>query len=1129
MNYFVKKIKVLLPFAIILCLLLANASKVHAKENQDISKKISIQFKNKTLKDALVDLEKKSDFLFFFKDDLLDKYQKKINTKYEGKTVTEILTSLFDDTNNVFTVNGRQIIIHRKVQDKKEPKPQQEKEGVTVNGIVVDENGETLPGVVITNKSNKNAGASSDIDGKFTFSNLRLGDQLVFSFIGMETVEVTVKKDNEYFSVTMKTSETQLKAVVVETGMFQRDKATFTGSTSTYKADDIKAIGNQNIVQSLKALDPSFIVMDNMEMGADPNTMPNISFRGGGSSSLNAITDEFSKDPNMPLFIVNGVESSISRVVDLDMNRVESVTILKDAGSTAIYGSRGANGVVVIELTKPKPGELKIYYTGGLSLDIPDLSVYNMMNAREKLEFERLSMKYSSADPLFQKELNKLYNSRLADIERGVDTYWLSEPVRTGINHSHSARVSGGNKELSIDVGLKYNNREGAMKGSVRETWSGDVNLTYRTDKIVVSNFLDVSGYNAEDSPYGNFSDWVNTNPYFRKRNIDGGIDKFLQYRDGEGSIPGSSSIVNDVPNPLYNAMLNSRYNTDEVNIVNDFSIVYTPIEDLRLKSGLTLERTQNKRDNFTAPEHTKYRFKTLYEQGEYSGKNYKSLEYRGYIDGSYAKLINGHSFTVFAQGELRQAKQESSTFEAQGFPYGSKGTPNLAYSYKTNSKPSYNLSDSRAVSFTAVANYNYMKRYLFDFTYKLEGATTFGSNELYKSFWTVGLGWNINEEPFMKNMKWLEILKLRASIGTNGNQQQGRVTSKNIYNLSLHSNFFDQGLYFSELANPDLPWQIEEKKEIGIDFRALQGKVSANIGYFHNKKDPYILFVNQAPSTGVDKYPMELGTLTNQGIEFNLVYNPIYNLKDRIIWQITLTGLYNKNQYDGFGSISERLNASYLEGNEMRRYMDGCGPEDIWAVRSAGIDPATGDEVFIKKNGELTKEYDVKDQVVVGTLAPNMQGIIGTSIRYKNFSAQLSMKYSLGGDIYNSALFNKVENIDKEALERNQDKRALYDRWKAPGDISKFKRISDVTSKSSSETFRSSRFVQKNNFLRGESISLSYELNNNPWLRRNFGVQYVKLSGYLNNIFWAETSKTERGITYPFTRTISFGLNLSF
>ncbi|KAA6330968.1 TonB-dependent receptor SusC [termite gut metagenome] len=1008
---------------------------------------------------------------------------------------------------------------------------QQPKQAVRITGVVTDEDGIPLPGAAVVLKSNKNTATTTDVNGKYVISPPDGGATLVFSFVGMSPQEVKMKQGVSVYNVKLLYASNVLEEIVVETGIFQRNKVSFTGATSSYKGTELKNVGNSNVIQGLKVLDPSFLVIDNLDLGSNPNALATIELRGQGSATLNAIKDEFSADPNQPLFVINGVESSLARVQDLDINRIESITILKDAGSTAIYGSKGANGVVVIETIKPKPGELKVYYNADLMLSVPDLSVFNMMNATEKLEFERLSGKYFVLQEgdyyaYYQKALDELYNYRLADIQRGVDTYWLSEPVQTGFTHGHSVRISGGNEELSIDAGAKYKNTVGVMKGSGRETWGGNIGLSYLSKKLKISDYLDVNGYTGTESPYGSFSTWVNTSPYFRKRNADGGVDKFLQTRWGLGSLGSLSPITGDIPNPLYNALLDSKNESNEIYVSNSLSIQYTPTEEIRLRGGLDLTNARNKTVQFTSPEHTKYANVSSYYQGEYYNKDSKSLAYKGYVDMSYATLIKDiHSITLFARSQLNQTQNDYISVTAEGFPYGSKGTPNLAHSYKEESKPGYYLSDRRSVGLMSAFNYNYKERYLFDFTYSLDGATTFGSNKLYKSFWSAGLGWNIDRETFMKDVKWIDILKLRASTGVTGNQNQGRAPSKSIYQYFLNSNYFGQGFYLSELANPNLPWQTAEDYSAGLDVRLLRGKYSMIFNIYQSKTDPNIIFVPQVPSTGVGSYPMDLGYLQKKGVELVLAASPIYNLKERIIWQIRLTAAYNKSEYGGLGKSLDAFNETQRKSNTMQQYVDGYSPTNIWAVRSYGIDPATGEEVYSKKNGELTMEYDADDMVVVGNGRPDVFGVISANFQYKRFNIGMAFSYSVGADIYNTALYNKVENITKSALERNQDKRALYDRWQKPGDITAFKSIKIVETVSP----RTSRFVQKNDYLRAESINCSYELNDNKELKRLFGIQYVKITGYLNDIFRLETSKTERGTDYPFARSVSVGVNVSF
>lgn len=998
-----------------------------------------------------------------------------------------------------------------------------------ITGTVTDEFGDPLPGVSIVLKSNPKVGNVTDINGRFIWGAIKPGERLLLTFVGMEPYELVVKGGVFSYNIQMKTSANQLDEVVVETGIFQRDKVSFTGATSAYSGKELRTISSSNLIQSLKTLDPSFTVLDNSIMGSDPNTMATVELRGQGGSVLNSVKDEFNEAPNQPLFVLNGVEVPITRINDLDINRIESVTILKDAGSTAIYGSKGANGVVVVETIKPKAGELKVYYDGDFKFSAPDLSGYNMMNAAEKLEFERLSGKYTSksADGTgadYQKTLTELYNSRLADIRSGVDTYWLSEPVQTGISQAHSIRVAGGSQFLSMDVGARYKDDQGVMKGSGRKTWAGNLDLSYRTEKLIISNSLDLNGFDATNSPYGSYSAWVNTSPYFKKTNADGSIDKYLQYKKIEGS--AVSPITNNISNPLYNASLNSKDTQNEFYVSNSLQIQYFPTQDLRFKAGLDLVRRQNKAIEFTPPEHTKYEESSMYQKGEYFNKDLVSSTYRARFDVIYAKVFKLHSVAFNSRAKMEQSNSNYISTTAVGFPFNSQGTPNLAYSYQENSKPSYSQAKSRAVSLIGNFNYNYDKRYLFDFSVSVDGSSAFGTNRLYKSFWSTGVGWNIDREAFMAKYTWLDLLKVRGSVGLAGNQNMGRINSSTVYQYYVDSNIFGQGVYISTFGNPDLPWQITKDLNIGVDFKALKGRVSLTFDMFHKKNNPNVVNLAQIPSTGISDYPMALGHLTNQGVEFRVLYFPIYNRKERILWSITVTGSHNSKEYSGLGKSISKFNIAQQSSNTMRRYLDGHSPDDIWAVRSKGIDPATGEEVFIKKDGTLTFDYDADDNVVVGSSRPDLFGVISTSFRYKNFEVGMALRYSYGSEIYNSVLYNKVENITKSALEKNQDRRALYDRWHAPGDVAEYKAITILSAIVSPRT---SRFVQKNNYLNAESINCRYDFINNPWLKSKLSISSLSITGHLNDIFRLQTSKTERSIDYPFARSFSFGLNIGF
>mgnify|MGYP000776758067 FL=1 len=279
--------------------------------------------------------------------------------------------------------------------------------------------------------------------------------------------------------------------------------------------------------------------------------MPDIEIRG--KSSVVGLKEEYGTDPNQPLFILDGFETTLETVMNLNMNRVASVTILKDAASTAIYGSKASNGVVVIETKTPEKGRLQLSYKGDFGVDIADLSDYNLMNAREKLQFETLAGVYedNTNSPSNQLRLNSLRNERLKEIERGVDTYWLKEPVRNGFTHKHNIYAEGGEEKIRYGIGLSIGHVNGVMKESERQTIGGNIDLIYRTGKFQFSNKLTIDYLETVD-PTVSFSEYAQANPYYRKYNSAGEIEKYLYYP--EDGINDSS-----VSNPLWNAHTNQR------------------------------------------------------------------------------------------------------------------------------------------------------------------------------------------------------------------------------------------------------------------------------------------------------------------------------------------------------------------------------------------------------------------------------------------------------------------------------------------------------------------------------------------------------------------------------------------
>ncbi len=340
---------------------------------------------------------------------------------------------------------------------------------VVLSGRVIDaSDGYPLIGVSVMLEGTK-TGVATDVDGHFE---LHIPDRkcnIVFSYIGYENfVKAFTQKNASSFSkIVMSSNATELQDVVV-TGVYERKKESFTGASVSFKSDELKSISSQNVLQSLKTLDPSFKIMESSQFGSNPNTMPDIEIRG--KSSVVGLKEEYGSDPNQPLFILDGFETTLETIMNLNMNRLASVTILKDAASTAIYGSKASNGVVVVETKAPARGRLQFSYKGDFGFSVADLTDYNLMNSREKLELETLAGVYrdNTGNPFTQQKYDDLRNQRLKEIESGVDTYWLSEPIRVGFTHKHNVYAEGGEDKIRYGIGLSYDSVGGVMKDSDR-------------------------------------------------------------------------------------------------------------------------------------------------------------------------------------------------------------------------------------------------------------------------------------------------------------------------------------------------------------------------------------------------------------------------------------------------------------------------------------------------------------------------------------------------------------------------------------------------------------------------------------------------------------------------------------
>ena len=482
LNFSLEKARILL----VLVLVFSIQAKAYSQT------RITAKRQGVTIDEVLKEVREKSGYRFLYRVEEVNRYGKR-DIDVKDAEVEDFLGQLLQNTDLTYEVENEVIIIR--------PEKQRQDSRVNVQvvrGKVTDENNLALPGATVLLKGTS-YGVVTDSHGKFTMEVLERDTvTLLVSFVGMETRLVNLKKGQTEILVSLKPDIKEMKEVVV-TGYGNVRKTSFTGNSVTVTKDELMSVSKSNVIKALQTFDPSFRIQTNNDWGSDPNALPEMYVRGrSGISGVkeldrDPLTKSALKDnPNLPTFIMDGFQISVEQLYDMDPNRIESITILKDAAATALYGSRAANGVVVITTVAPQMGKLNVSYNFTGDVTVPDLSDYNLMNAREKLETEVAAGVFEDLAKDNPLGAEQQYYAKLASITRGVDTYWLSKPLQTSFNHKHSLSVDGGSDNFRFGIQLSYNNEDGVMKESFRNRVGAGVYLDYRIGSFQLKNMVKI-------------------------------------------------------------------------------------------------------------------------------------------------------------------------------------------------------------------------------------------------------------------------------------------------------------------------------------------------------------------------------------------------------------------------------------------------------------------------------------------------------------------------------------------------------------------------------------------------------------------------------------------------------------
>lgn len=1077
---------------------------------------VSFSAENMRVEEIIKHVRSISGYKFLFNHEELRTAGTK-SVKFANTPIREVMNEVLRGTNLTYRLEKDVIVIYPIVVTARDSV----QKSVTVKGVVKDEKGATLPGVTVLLKGTT-IGVTTDEDGKFSLTIPESPNaEFLFSFVGMIPQTVLYRNmPKGDWTVVMKEEVMEVDEVVV-TGLLMRKKSGFAGTTTMITKQELAKVSTGNIFTTISAIDAGFKINENNLDGSNPNVLPDFTIRGKGS---------FQNGSTAPIFILDGFEVSAQKVFDMDVNRIESITLLKDASATILYGSRASNGVIVIETTAPQAGKLRVTYDFKPTIGVVDLTDYDLMNAREKLQYEKEaglyeyegSVGYEENNRREQAKLDEQYYTKYKNIVEGVNTYWLSQPVESSFSHAHSIFVEGGADNVRYGIDASYNQNKGVMKESGRDRLGLGFTLIYRIkDKVTIRNYMSYAHTKAYNSPYGSFSTYAALNPYERIYDENGEL--IAKLSDG-------------TTNPLYDAFLPNRSFTKMQEFTEQLSVDWFIREGLRLKGQISIVKGETSGENYKSPfsaeflntvynsENRMQEYLPIAKRGYLSMTDGSSLGYNGNITLNYNTLFGEKHILYAGIGcEVKQDDSNSHGFTLTGFPDDRYSDPAFAIQFKENSRATSDESKSRSIGFFANGNYIYDDRYFADVSVRIDGSSKFGVDKRFAPFWSVGAGWNVHNEKFFKSTK-VSMLKLRYSYGVTGNQEFSayqaqtmfQFNTDRLYNSSVTAELMGYG-------NPDLEWQNQYQSNFGLDFGYAKDRIRVQFNYYLKKTQGLLTTITVAPSLGFpsDKYTANLGEIQNKGLEVNLNAVIIRDMEKELEWSVMFQAANNKNKIRKISTALKTVNDENNKNTQVPGavYEEGESMSAIKAVRSLGIDPTTGKELFVKKNGELTYTWDAEDKVICGDTEPKVFGNFGTNLYWKGWNLNMVFKYNFGADYYNSTLAQRVEGADPA---KNADRRVLKDRWKEPGQHALYKNIKDYKT-----TYISSRFVQKDNTVQLSTLSLSYEVNK-AWISR-FGMNTLRLSFYMNDVFRASTVKNERGIDYPFQRSFVFGLNVSF
>ncbi|MCJ7759491.1 MAG: TonB-dependent receptor [Gillisia sp.] len=1055
--------------------------------NSKAQTKIDINENDISLEDLFKEIQSKSKFIFFYKDDVLNY---KVSLHLKNATVSKILDSAFVHTNLTYKIDQRQVVIKENldpISNKSDVKVQK-----TVKGTVMDIDGVPLVGATVSIKGTA-VGVSTDFDGIFELAVPEDVTTLVISYIGFIPQEINIVGKTT-LEIKLRPDNTALNEIVV-IGFGTQKKALISDAVTSISSEQLEDLPVSSVDGILQGQAAGVQVQQN---SGTPGGQMSVRIRGLSSIS----------GSNQPLYIIDGIPvitgdfgqvgysgQGASALTDLNPSDIESISILKDASATAIYGARASNGIVLITTKRGKTQKsvVNVNVYSGLQ------RVWNkleMLNAREWMEYRN---DLTGTTAFTQEQMDNIT----------IDTDWQDIIFRTAPINSYEVSTTGGSEKTKFFMSGKVFDQEGILIGTDYKRLNGRINVDHQlSDKITIGTsigltYAKTNRVESDQTLHGPLPNGISTPAIFPVYNEDGSYNQ-------DGPYSNAVSIANEAINQNFSYRTNS-------NVYADYNI----FDDLTFSTKWGI-------DFLNFREHAFESRKTV------QGAKYNGLGFETYSNVSnivsnnllkYNKQIGKHKLEVLAGYSFESYQYRSSFIRGQDF-----ADDNLEYisSASTIVSASASALDSGLRSFFGRANYNFDNKYIANFSGRFDTSTKFGENNRTGFFPAASLAWRISEESFMQEVKAVSDLKLRLSYGLTGNDDISPFLFSELYGNTSYGG--QPGIYPSNIPNPDLKWEGTAQFNVGLNLGLFDNRLSLTADYYNKQTTDLLLSRPLPPTSGFSSITENVGKVENQGIEITIASKNY--IGEDFTWntQFNISGNRNK--------VLELYNGQPIDdiGRGGNRIMEGQPIGIFYSYKSLGVDPSTGDIVYADTNfdGVITSE----DRTIVGNPHPDFIASLTNDFRYKGIDLSIFLQSSYGNDVFNgSRLFlESLQGGDNQIA-------AVTRRWRQPGDITDIPRATTDPVKSSQNKRVSSRFIEDGSYLRVKNVTLGYTIGEDALRKSLFSSIRVYFSG--QNLFtFTEYSGLDpevnyRGndntvigtdfFTYPQAQTFTLGVNLKF